>query len=375
MRTLAAVSLLAGCYSPSPHAGAPCTGNGPCPSGLVCSPASHTCEREAVDAAVDAGPDAFVFIDGAPNPFMYMRRLTIQNTSTSTLPTGFTIGVPVPALAMLVQQGKVKADFSDFRVIADGTIGERNRIVDPPAGPAPPAVWFSLALPIAPGATSSEYAIYYGRPTATAAPANGAAVFPIFDDFTTGISAMWLKNDAPAATNGQLVLRANHTDGISTTAVTDNLPIVSAIDLVATVQDPASEPTVHTEGTFWYWFGYQHTGDFSASDPWSIWIARGKNQIHPEQKSPTGCEAGCDGPTAYTQNTAPHYYAIERDPTVTRFYLDTGAPTSVTVMNTADYSVIVRNFMLTSQISVDWIRARARVTPDPTITVGPEQSL
>lgn len=54
--------LLAGCFSPHPQPGAPCA-DGTCPEGLVCSPASQTCELRANDAAVDDGtadaePDA-----------------------------------------------------------------------------------------------------------------------------------------------------------------------------------------------------------------------------------------------------------------------------------------------------------------------------
>lgn len=76
MRWGVALGVLAGCYAPQPPAGAPCPANGTCPTGLVCSPATNTCEKQAVmadarhpdgstiidiDAAIDARPlDAFV---------------------------------------------------------------------------------------------------------------------------------------------------------------------------------------------------------------------------------------------------------------------------------------------------------------------------
>ena len=49
-----AVVLFAACYAPSAQPGAPCP-DGVCPSGLVCAPATQTCERTAVpaDASVD----------------------------------------------------------------------------------------------------------------------------------------------------------------------------------------------------------------------------------------------------------------------------------------------------------------------------------
>ncbi|MEP6866229.1 MAG: hypothetical protein ABJE66_36750 [Deltaproteobacteria bacterium] len=49
--------LLAACYAPRLGTGSPCS-DGPCPGGLVCSPASQTCELVAVDAAVSVATDA-----------------------------------------------------------------------------------------------------------------------------------------------------------------------------------------------------------------------------------------------------------------------------------------------------------------------------
>lgn len=53
--------LVAACYAPHPPAGSPCD-QGPCPVGLVCSPASLTCELVAVDASL--AHDVTILIDG-----------------------------------------------------------------------------------------------------------------------------------------------------------------------------------------------------------------------------------------------------------------------------------------------------------------------
>jgi hypothetical protein len=372
VKYLVAVALASGCYDPRPPAGAPCA-NGVCPTGLVCSPATMTCEYAAADARphdapIDAPADT---IDADLSLYRYRRRITINSAA---LPAGFTIRVPLASLlATLVAEGKVNADFSDLRVIGDGTLGERDRIVDPPGGLAPVAVNFSIMLALSAG-TSTDYALYYGAPSSGAAPANGSAVFPVYDDFTSGIASFWLQNDGPTTSGGKLVLRAGHTDALTTNAASDKLPIVSAVELVANVIDPTSDATVQSAGTFWYWFGYQHTGDFSASNPWVVWIARGKSEIHGEQKSPVGCENECDGPQV-AQNTASHYYAIERDPSATRFYFDGTLSYTASDTNTEDYSVMLRNFMATSDLDIDWVRARARTSPDPTITLGAEETL
>ena len=379
MRGVVVAALLAGCYSPQPHAGAPCP-DGYCPTGLVCSPATMTCETSATPISdapimIDAAVDAFVPIDANTSLWAYRSRITIVNNATTALPTGFSIRVPLPNLATLVSQNKVKADFSDLRVIGD-TMGERDRIIDPPGGPAPVALTFSLAGSIAAGATSTEYALYYGRPTAPAAPANGTNVFPLFDDFSGAAPAsFWLKNDGPATSGGKLVLRPNHTDAIATAPTTDNVPLLCSLEMIVAIGDPNSEPTTpNSNGTFYYWFGFQRTGDFTETDPWAVWIARGKGQLHAEQKSPNGClPTECNG-TYINQDTSPHYYAIERDAGTTRYYRDGALSFEPTVANT-DLSVMVRNFALTSTMSVEYVRARARVSPDPSVTVGIEQPL
>ena len=361
MRSLLAALLATGCYAPNPKAGSPCP-DGVCPAGLVCSPASHTCELTAVDAMTDA----------APPSFQYRRRITIENGATSALPSGFTIRLALATvLPSLVAQGKARSDLADVRIIGD-TLGERNRIID--AAPAPVAASFSLAQLIAAGATNTEYALYYGAPMAGPPPETGSAVFPVFDQFTAGIANTWLAHDAPTTYGGELVLRAGHTDAIATTAAVDNVPLVSAIELVATIVDPTSAGTTQPEGTFFYWFGYQRTGDFSAVDPWAVWIARAPQAVGGEQKSPVGCEAGCSTNTV-TQDGAPHYYSIQRDADLTRFERDTNTSFIITLTNNADYSVMLRNFMATSDLRVDWVRARARVSPDPSVTLGGEESL
>jgi hypothetical protein len=371
MRGLLALSLLVGCFNPKVPAGAPCPDD-ICPSGLVCSPATRTCERTSVEA--DAGVDAPA--TDPPHAIRYRRRISITNGSSTALPAGFTVRATIPAvLSSMVAQSRVKADLSDLRVVGDGAIGERDRIIDPGSGPAPGAVSFALQAPIAAGATTTGYSLTYGGDDAGPALARGAQVFPLYDDFASGISTVWMRNDGPTTAGGKLVLRAGHTDALTTSATADGVPIISALELVATVVDVNSNGAPQAGETFFYWFGYQHTGDFTASAPWALWVARNKAQIRAEQESPVGCENQnqCSGTTG-TQNTAAHYYMIERDAGATRFYLDGQLSYTATVTNQADYAIIVRNFMATSDLQIDWIRARARVSPDPIVTVGPEET-
>jgi hypothetical protein len=344
-------------------------GDSVCPDGQVCSPASMTCELHAVDAPdarlPDAGPDSDV-------PLRYRQKLTITNGATTALPTGYTIRIAMPAMRGLLDQHKVKPDLSDLRVRRGGT--EIDRIADLDAGAVPATISFALQAPIAAGATTTDYELHYGGANAAPALAKGTNVFPVYDDFASGIATTWIKNDAPAAVDGKLVLRAGHTDAVTTNAATDNLPAISAIELVATVTDPTSNGTTVGNETFYYWFGYQRAGDFTAAAPWALWISRTKGAMRGEQQSPVGCEAQgqCDGTDA-AQNTAPHYYVIERDPKATRFYRDGALSYTATVSNDADYAVMIRSYLVTSDVQIDWIRARARVSPEPTVAASPEE--
>lgn len=385
MRGVVAACLLFGCYSPHPQAGAPCP-DGVCPTGLVCSPLTQTCETtatsrpDAYDMVLDGPADAPG--DGVRPLYLYRRRITIKNNAASSLPAQYTIRVPFAALSQLITDGKVASTTNDLRIIGD-VAGERDRVIDrSPPFPAT-VINFPLASSLAAGATNTDFAIYYSRLSPPVPPQNPNAVWPpLFDDFAgNSVGTIWLTNDGPSVGAGKLTLRANHTDAITLNPIGDNVPLVSSLEMMVAISDPQSNPTTQGTDTFYYWFGFQRTGDFTATDPWSVWIARGKGQLHGEQKSPNGCDVNstpsvpeCDGPYV-TQDTAMHFYTIERDTNVSRFYRDgTLSYTTATVTNT-DLSPMFRNFAATSELTVDFVRARARVSPEPTVTVGAEENL
>ena len=89
MRFVALV-LVTACYSPQPAPGAPCP-DGVCPTGLVCSPATQTCEQHAIDAGstiidtrivdarIDAPPDGYV----PPTPALRQQVINSANQTAS----------------------------------------------------------------------------------------------------------------------------------------------------------------------------------------------------------------------------------------------------------------------------------------------------
>lgn len=304
--------------------------------------------------------------------FASHRVITIMNGSMSALPAGYTVRVPL-ALSDL-PPGKVRSDLNDVRIFSD-TDGERSRVIDANPPGQTRAVWFALTQPIPAGASDTSYSIYYGDPNAGAPPADPAQVFALWDGFD-GVkpASFWNVNGAPTVTGGNVVLHQNGSDALATTAASDGVPTPSALEWRSRVTNSSSAGQVTPNGTFWYWVGYQRTGDFSPSDPWLVWIQRAGNEEHAERKYSAGatCSGGCAGlPQAQDSNF--HWFRIERDTGATRFYRDGTLASTITENNDVDWSVMIRDWAVTSDLQVDWIRARMLASPEPTVTLGPEQ--
>ncbi|HEX9103788.1 MAG TPA: hypothetical protein VF997_16370, partial [Polyangia bacterium] len=138
---------------------------------------------------------------------------------------------------------------------------------------------------------------------------------------------------------------------------------------------PSSQGQVTPNGTFWWWIGFQN--DFVPADPWIIWIQRSVlPDVHGERKISTStvCNLSqCTGPTVTPPVDASfHWYRIERDANTTRWYYDGVLSYTVADPNNSDHPVILRNWAVTSDLVVDWIRARALAAPEPAVTVGAE---
>jgi hypothetical protein len=326
--------------------------------GLGASDAGET------EASADGGGDSSN--DVVTHPF-YERVVTIENLATAALPAGTTIGVPFPQSQMqtAIDAGKMRSDLGDLRVRGAG--GERDRLVD--AAPLASVVWFSLAAPIAAGATDTSYAITYGDPNAGAPQEDGAKVFDFYDDFAGASvdASKWMTQGTMSVSGGVLTLPAGGQGALTTLS----LPPPTTVEWRAQLTDPTSDPDAQTG--YYYWFGFQRNGDFVPVDPWIVWIARDKGLVGGEDYA-DGCASICSD-TPFAQNASFRFYGIERQPSQTVFSID-GAPSYTTpATNDQALSLMIRNFLVTSDLSVDWIRARARVYPEPTVTLGAEQTL
>jgi hypothetical protein len=324
-----------------------------------------------VDMAAPPGSDLACTL-GARCAYAFRRALTITNGSAAALPAGYTVRVPLDPL--LFPAAKVRADLNDVRLFVDTSGVELDRVVDlaPPAQGR--ALWFALKDPLAAGASETRYAVYYDFPAAGAPPADATKVFALADDFNGNqVSAQWVTNGGPVVANGYVRLHQNAQDALATIYNLDNVPTLSALEWRFRISDPASAGTAPAGNFYWYWLGFQRQQDFTTTDPWISWISRGTNDLGEEVKIAGGmCAAGCTG-TLVTPDTLYHWYRIERDPTVTRFYRDGALIQSITAVNDTDFAVMMRNFAATSDLDVDWIRGRALASPEPGVIVGAEQ--
>jgi hypothetical protein len=100
VRWLVVLAVGSGCYAPRPQVGAPCP-NGECPEGQVCSPATGTCELQAIDAGRRDGPlddaaDDAALID-APRDAAVMVAPTLVQQVTNLAANATTVAATLTA--------------------------------------------------------------------------------------------------------------------------------------------------------------------------------------------------------------------------------------------------------------------------------------
>ncbi|HEY2365760.1 MAG TPA: DUF2341 domain-containing protein [Polyangiaceae bacterium] len=322
-------------------------------------------KNDALVLPTDGGSDVVTAPDADPDAMVtYARTITIKNNASQSLPKGYTIGVAFSesALQAAITAGKMRSDMNDLRV--RGTSGQRDRLVDAP--PLSRVVWFSLASPISANATDTTYEITYGVPNAASPPSDGSNVFDFYDDFSgTTIDSQWMTQGTANVGSGVLTLPHG---GLGALTTVSQAP-TSTAEWRAQITDPTSNPDPNTG--FYYWFGFQHTGDFDADQPWIIWIARAASSVGAEDAA-DGCTSVC-GNTPLSQSNQFRYYAIERQPTQTIFSIDLAPSYTTAATNDQAQSLMIRSYLQTSDLVVDWFRSRVRIYPEPTVTLGPEQ--
>lgn len=147
------------------------------------------------DSVLDAGSYTFnMYFSQLPGAgwwdtdYLYRQPIAIDSGSAA-VGAGYSVSLNFDHDA-LVTAGKSDAFGDDLRVAQfDGSNWvELNRVVDPYSnwGWTDTQIWFELQDPIPANSTDNSYYIYYGNASAGSPPADPALVFSLADDFTDG---------------------------------------------------------------------------------------------------------------------------------------------------------------------------------------------
>jgi hypothetical protein len=318
------------------------------------------------DASTDAPGETTT--DAPYNGPRYRRALTITAGATA-VPSEYTFcAVLGSSITGLVGAGKMRADYNDLAVRRQGLAAPR--IVEPIEGGSL-SVCFRLLQPIA-ASQSDTYQLEYGVPNASPPNVDPATVFAFYDGFSgAALGNAWLTVGTAQIQSGALRLPQGAENAVRTAAGSDGVPSDATLEMRVRVTDPGSVPIGGS--SYYYWFGFQRD-DFNPTQPWSVFIKRSGSTVQAEHDTVGGaCDTVCVGLNG-TQSTGYRFYRITRAGSNVTFAIEEGTPFSAGTSN-GDMSIMIRNYMQTSDLLVDWVRARGVVSPEPTSMLGAEQNL
>lgn len=387
MRRALLVLGLAACYSPKVAQGVACApaGTERCPSGQVCvtrggievcEPAGSTGDA---DAAVDAVADAS---DSGGGPagwwnLAYTHRRPIDvSAGTNGTPAGYSHAVTFDHFD-LVQAGQAQVSGDDVRIVRDdGT--ELARVLD--SGSAwntvVTKVWFEAGDAQAAGATN-RYWLYWGNQAASGPPATPARVFEFADDFEGGLGA-WTADPGVTVTSGrahrgmkaaQVGPLSGTTVGAYVNGVIERNVVFDVwwyIDDITNVDAFSGVRSSQAE----QYFSNLQPSSLGQSSKWDI--SRNLNGNYMELVSPPGSAPGVVA-TTWTRVTISAYEAqMAVDVNESRYVPAAGF---AAVPDAIDGAVGLGGYFVASHVWFDDATVRRFVLPEPTVVLGPIESL
>jgi hypothetical protein len=305
------------------------------------------------DAGFDAGIDA-----GLPwwNPAYTSRmQLTISNTASSALPTGFTLGWPLAVESLLGGSGPL----DQFRLVRwTGSVwsAELSRVIDA-NGTDAEWIWAPLAVPISAHGTDSSYWLYFGNAAPPASPNDPSTVFTTYEGFITNtLPGGWAQLGGVTFANSEAVIGTN-----MHLRFTNLYGPGYAVDF--TLRQPSYA------GRFWG--GFQNpSSTFDDLNPWAIWIAR--NVSSPAQIWTEATEDGTVPPPMGTLSmpTTAHLFGVDRVSDRVLFRSD-DVVRSTSIVTMPDMLNVRFTNESGATLYVQNTRVRQTVYPYPTVDAGP----
>lgn len=286
----------------------------------------------------------------------HRQTITVASTGTVT-PAGYGIAVTIDH-ASLVAAGRSRPDGADVRIVYEG--GELDRVLGPESGwnQTDTTLWFATKEEMAPDGAAT-YDLYYGNPDAAEPPADPSAVHLFFDDFDDPSTAetTWVTQlgNAVSVSGGGLTVGPN-------TAITQLGSYAEN-----TIWEVRSRLSVPVANRLTWLAAASPEGDGIIS-----WYSDGGD--HHAQTNSFLTHFDADSPTAF------HVYRFARESDFAVHFwqdanlIDTHDPMVATIPRGAMIPAVA-NETDTEEITLDWVRIRRWVSPEPSVTIGDPASI
>lgn len=299
--------------------------------------------------------------------YEYRCQLTVT-TSSAAAAAGYPVSISFDHAA-LVSAGKAQSDGDDVRIAYWNGANwvERDRLADSGTSwnTASCQPFFPLAAALGANSSDSNYYLYYGNAAAAAPPADPSTLYHLYDDFSAASLdlAKWdVVTGSPTVSGGVLTVPSGA-----------SLASVSTWGTGTAWEARLALGGDGTEATFDYWSGTNNpllgglVGEYIRfyTNATTHYAANSLLGIVFENASSFAAAT----PTSY------HVYRFMREGTTgIRFFQDaTQVSWHTTAVSTSALYAYIFNNLTGDPESVDWVKVRSYVTPEPVVTRGAEE--
>lgn len=316
----------------------------------------------------------------------YRKQISIINNVASTLGSGYSVCLIVNT-ASLVSGGKMLPSGNDLRIVylnGSSWVEIDRDVIDMNAGST--KVWFKTQAGISASGSDNNYYMYYGNPSAASPPANKSNVYDFWDDFNDGsLGSAWTFSQIGGASgscseSGTVVI-LNATNSGDLWDASDNLLFLSISRSYDVLVESYTSSWGGSHQTWSKMGGVQLRQSLDANS---------KNRIMSPVYSAVGAtnsyRLSTGGSTfEQTTSTQPKYCRLSRIEGTSRAWYSTDGVSWTELGSQISFSGGLSNPVrlgihlagLSSSshwVEVDWFKVRKYVDPEPSTSVGPEES-
>jgi hypothetical protein len=296
--------------------------------------------------------------------WQYRRPITINNSSNSNSLTDYQVLVTLDTQS-LISAGKMKTDCGDIRFTDSDGSTLLNYWIESGCNTASTKIW--VKVPSIPANSSKTIYVYYGNPSATSL-SNGDATFDFFDDFlgTSVDTSKWIITDTTGWSIVSGELKGTNTTGRLTSIPTFNPGIILEIKSRYISLPPN---------------GYQIGGFFISTSDGFGFLNHPSTDYY--RNDATWVQLGPTSPSAtnlLTKITVKS--STQVDLSVTNYNTGASYQSVSNIANTVSNEPIALGRRYDGYYTAqsyeaywDWIRVRKYTSPEPTTSVGAEETL